>query len=837
MEQPVEPSSLPPPGQPPQSMPRPPVRSRLRRLLLAAGVTIVALLIVVAGAAGVLIRQIEPTVSGNVSVGEAAGLTAELRIERDSHGIPTITAASTEDAMFGLGVVHAQDRLWQMETHRRIGAGRLAEVFGAAALDNDRFLRALGIRRAAAEQWERASPRSRALLSAYAAGVNHVIAQGAMLPPEFLILGIKPEPWDPIDSLAWTLMMAWDLGGNWTTEMQRLRLSAVLEIPRIDELLPPYPGEDPLLTRDYPALYRSLGLAPGGAQEKVASAWLALPDIAPASGIEGTGSNNWVVAGSRTATGTPLLANDPHLGLSAPALWYFARLKSPEIEVAGATLPGVPLVVLGQNRHLAWGFTNTGPDVQDLYIEAIDEADPTRYRTPNGTAAFEKIEEVIRVRDAEPVRLTVRRTRHGPVISDAGTLKGVPLERHVLALRWTALDADVDAIAAGLGLVTADSVEAFAWASQRWVAPMQNMVVADKGGRIAMIAAGRVPVRREDNDLMGLAPAPGWESRYEWVGWVPLHQTPREFDPPRGWIATANQRIHDEDYPHFIGSDWALPYRQQRIEQMLESRARHRLEDLAAMQQDETSLAAQTLIPWLKKARSNHPAAAAASSELATFEGRMDESRAAPLIYWAWHRALVEALVAPRIGAERFERAFASRTFQDALQGMLRRDDAWWCDNPATPGAETCAQRVDEAYGVALEELVQRFGSDVSRWRWGQAHRMVAEHRPFSKIAQLKPLFELSLSMGGDTHTVHALRVGLGGPPGLRYRSTHGPSLKAVYDVAHPQHSRFIHSSGQSGLPWRGAYRQWLQPWSQGQGVAVWAPAEELPAAVLTLRP
>lgn len=812
-------------------------RKGRRRIWWALAVLFIGLPLMAGAALWLLARLAEPEVKGVQRVQAEAGLKAEVQIQRDGQGIPTIRAESIEDAMFGLGVAHAQDRLWQMETHRRIGAGRLAEVFGEAALDNDRFLRALGVRRAAAAQWAQVSPQSRALLTAYAAGVNHVIERSRWLPPEFLILGIKPEPWDPIDTLAWSLMMAWDLGGNWTAEMQRLRLSASLDLSRINEVLPPYPGEEPMPTRDYATLYRSLGLVEGGTQARVAQAWSELPQQAPASGIEGIGSNNWVIAGKRSATGTPLLANDPHLGLSTPALWYFARLQAPGLEVAGASLPGVPLVVLGQNRRLAWGFTNTGPDVQDLYIEEIDANDPTRYRTPNGTAPFEVLEEVIRVKGKPDVNLRVRRTRHGPVISDAGTIKGVPLERHVLALRWTALDADIDSVAAGLGLAQADSVEAFVRASQRWVAPMQSMVVADTTGRIAMVAAGRVPMRREDNDLMGLAPAPGWESRYDWVGWVPLFETPREFDPERGWIATANHRIHDEDYPHHIGSNWALPYRQQRIEQMLESRARHRLEDLVAMQQDETSLAARRLLPWLQAARSTHAAAAAATAELATFDGTMRHDRAAPLIYWAWHRALVRHLIATRVGEERFERSFGNRNFQDALEGILDRQDPWWCDDPKTTETETCAQRIDQAYTAALIELTARFGSDVSAWRWGQAHRLVAEHRPFSKVRLLEPFFTLSRPIGGDTYSVHAMAVDLNGPTTSRYRSVHGPSLKAVYDIQHPERSRFIHSSGQSGLPWQRAYRQWLEPWAQGQGVPVWAPADEAPAAVLRLTP
>lgn len=820
---------------------------RLGRWAAISALALVVLMTLMALGLWVVLKLAEPDHQGHQAVARDGGLRASVQIERDEHGIPSITAESIEDAMFGLGVAHAQDRLWQMETHRRIGAGRLAEVFGVAALDNDRFLRALGVRRAAAAQWERADPVSKALLKAYAAGVNHSIAQTRVLPPEFLILGIKPEPWSPVDSLAWTLMMAWDLGGNWTTELQRLRLSASLDRARIDELMPPYPGEEPLPVRDYVSLYRSLGLVTEDAQRADSAppasptllAWSRLPDIAPPSGIEGTGSNNWVLAGSRTTTGKPLLANDPHLGLSTPALWYFARLKAPGLEVAGATLPGVPLVVLGQTRNLAWGFTNTGPDVQDLYIEAVHPEDPQRYRTPSGWAAFETVEERIAVKGGDAITLKLRRTRHGPVISDAGTIKGLNLqEHHVLALRWTALDPDVDTVAAGLGLLQAENLEGFVRASQRWVAPMQNMVVADAAGRIGMVSAGRVPVRREDNDLMGLAPAPGWESRYDWVGWLPLNETPREFDPARGWIATANQRIHDADYPHFIGSDWALPYRQQRIEQVLQSRPQHRLEDMVALQQDEVSLAAQRLLPWLKQAAPAHRLATSVLPLIQAFDGTMGADDAAPLIYWAWHRALARSLFEPRIGTETFERAFAQRTFQDALEGVMNREDPHWCDDPRTADAvETCAQRSSAALSLALDELVARVGEDPTRWKWGVMHQAVAAHRPFSNVPTLQTGFALSAPVGGDTHTVHALRVGLAGPAEQRYRATHGPSLKAVYDLEDRSRSRFIHSSGQSGLPWKNGYREWLQPWLRGQGVPVWPVEGVAPVAILRLEP
>jgi penicillin amidase len=797
------------------------------RWLKRGVITLLSLLVIAAAAAWFYVERANPVLDGRLDL---PGLQAEVRVTRDVHGIPTIRAANDADAWFALGVVHVQDRLWQMETHRRIGAGRLAEAFGPAALDTDRFLRALGVRRAAQAQWERLPAASRAVLEAYSAGVNAALTGLRARPPEFVILGVVPEAWTPVDSLAWALMMAWDLGGNWRNELLRMRLAATLPRERIDQLLPPYPGETPPAMRDYPQLYRDLGLARGAVRQ----AWLDLPQQAPPSGIEGTGSNNWVLAGSRSTTGQPLLANDPHLGLSTPALWYFARLKTPTLDVGGATMPGLPSVVLGQNAHIAWGFTNTAPDVQDLYIEQVDPADPKLYRTPEGSAAFETVEERIRVKGGDEVLMTVRRTRHGPVISDAVGLDDVSNAGHVLALRWTALDPDSDPIAPSLGMMRADSVETFVAAAEAWVAPMQNMVVADAAGHIGMVAPGRVPLRRADNDLAGQAPAPGWDARYDWIGWVPAGETPREIDPARGWIATANHRITAPDYRHHLTYDWSLPYRYQRIEQLLAEREHHSLDKLGVMQADVKSLAALKLLPWLKQAQPAHALATAAQQQIAGWDGAMVADRAGPLIHWAWQRALAQRLFEDEVGEPMFARHFAGRTFQDALEGVLGRDDAWWCDDKRTPAAETCAQQVDAALAQALDELAARFGSEPARWRWDDAHRAVSEHRPFSKVAALAPWFEISVPVAGDTYTVNAMQVSLSGDNDRRYRSTHGPSLRALYDVAERANSRVMHSSGQSGLPWSPAYRNFAQPWAAGQAVPLW-PAADAAAAGGTL--
>jgi penicillin amidase len=770
-----------------------------------------------AGAAWVYARRALPQTDGSLSL---AGPRAGIRIERDAQGIPTIKAAWIEDAMFGLGFVHAQDRLWQLETHRRIGAGRLSEAFGEGALENDKFLRALGVKRAAAQQWTNASPQAKAALTAYAAGINAYL-HGALQarPPEFVVLGLQPEDWTPQDSMGWAIMMAWDLGGNWTTELQRMRLALRLPVDRINELLPPYPGDKPLATADYAALFRDLKVDGRLGQQALAAA--------PESGIEGIGSNNWVLNGSHTVSGKPLLANDPHLKLSAPALWYFARLEAPGMKVAGATLPGLPGVVLGQNEHVAWGFTNTGPDVQDLYLERIKPDDPTRYQTPDGWAPFETFNEVIKVKGKPDVTMTVRATRHGPVISDGGSVTdgltgpaGHP--SYALAMRWTALDPDPGSIDASMAFNTARSVAEFIAASARYTAPMQNMVVADRDGHIGEVSAGRVPLRKPENDLKGLVPSPGWDARYDWAGMLDVTQTPREVDPPRGWIATANQRIHPIDYPHYLTSEWALPYRMQRIEQMLTARPQHDMDSLRAMQSDVVSLATRRLLPFLQKAKSSHPLAAAAHAQLTGFDGTMASDKAAPLIFWAWSRYLAEGLFADEMGSAIWERS--GRQFRDAMEGVLERNDGWWCDDKTTAAVETCDQQIDAAFTKALDELQASQGSDVSTWQWGKVHLARSEHRPFSRVKALAHWFELRTPVGGDTYTVNVSRVTMkpDTATGELYLDEHGPSLRALYDLGDLSQSRFMHSTGQSGIFFSPLYKSFIERWAKVEYVPLW---------------
>ncbi|MEO7336620.1 MAG: penicillin acylase family protein, partial [Caldimonas sp.] len=601
----------------------------------------------------------------------------------------------------------------------------------------------------------------------------------------------------------------------------RMRLALKMPVERINQLIPPYPGEQPLATADYAALFRDLRLDGRLGQQALMAA--------PESGVEGVGSNNWVVHGSHTTSGMPLLANDPHLKLSAPALWYFARIDAPGLRVVGATMPGLPFVVLGQNEHVAWGFTNTAPDVQDLYLERIKTDDSTRYQTPTGWAAFESHDEVINVKGGEAVHMVARSTRHGPVISDSEVAAGLtgPAAKpaYALAMQWTALDPDSTTLDAGLAFARVRTVDEFVAASASYQAPMQNMVVADTAGHIGFVAAGKVPQRKPENDLKGQVPSPGWDARYDWDGYLEPGLTPREVDPSRGWIASANQRIHGPDYPHYLTNEWAPPYRMQRIEQLLAARPLHDVESLRAMQADQVSLATVRLLPFLKRAHSLHPLAAAAQAQLAAFDGTMSGDKAAPLIFWAWTRHLTQAVFADDLGPAIWAGSLGTKNFREALEAVLERDDGSWCDDITTPTVETCALQIDIALTRALDELQASQGGDVAAWRWSKVHVARSEHRPFSRVKALASWFELRTPVGGDTYTLNASRVGLRPDPTTHeiYLDEHGPSLRALYDLGDLRQSRVMHSTGQSGNLFSAHYRDFVGPWGRVEYVPLWS--------------
>jgi penicillin amidase len=736
---------------------------------------------------------------------------------RDSYGIPHISAASLDDAIYALGFVHAQDRLWQMEVSRRTAAGRLAEVFGDSALEADRFLRTLGVRRAAEANFKRLDKETRALLETYAAGVNAFMNSRPVMPIEFWLTGAKFEPWTTADSLGWIKMMAWDLGGNWRNELLRMRLSKTLLLARIHELLPPYPGEAPPEITDLRRLYNSIEkegvrlAGKSGSGPDFSSAGKSGPD--PDFQTEGLGSNNWVVSGARSATGKPLLANDPHLGLTAPAVWYFAHISAPGFEAIGATLPGVPAIVLGRNTHFAWGFTNTGPDVQDLYIERLDGAG--NYLTPEGSKPFTLHDEVIKVKGGEDVRLQVRVSRHGPVISDVShTAQEAAPRGHVIAMQWTALREDDLTMQSAVKIARAKDWPGFLAAVRDFHAPQQNVVYADTQGNIGFVAAGRVPLRRPENDLKGLAPAPGWMAKYDWAGFIPFAELPQAYNPAEGKLTTANQRITPPGYPHYITSEWQPPYRANRINELLGAVRNHSIGSFARIQGDVVSLPAKELLPRLAKVKTRSEAARRALALLAAWDGAMAAERAEPLILSAWWREFSRAIYADELG-EAFRGNWLLRA-QFVLNVLNDKDrQGRWCDNARTKTAESCDDLLATTLDTALADLRKRYGEDMGAWRWGAAHYARHEHRPFGRVSWLAPWFDITVPTPGDAYTVNVGRNRLE-DAARPFANTHAASLRAIYDLSELDNSLYIHSGGQSGNVFSPHYKSFTQAWAKG---------------------
>jgi len=793
------------------------------------GWSLAALLIVLLAAAGTYLVRSMPTLDGAMRL---PGLTQTVQVQRDTSDVTHIKAQSTHDALFALGYVHAQERGWQLEFNRRVMHGELSEVFGDATLDTDKLIRTLGIMRAANKQWEGLPQNAKDALQAYVDGINAFHSQGNQaLSPEFHILRVQPGTWLPQDSVGWTLMMALDLGGNWGTEFARLSAAQVMDTQRVWQLLPPYAGEKPAATADLATMYQELGVYHDDGVERpkvIASAQPAMNTMAQWSdafasqvgNVEGKGSNNWVVAGSHTVSGKPLLANDPHLGLGAPAIWYFARIQSPEFDTMGATLPGFPYVVLGRTAKVAWGFTNTGPDVQDLYLEHIHPDDPTLYQVPdiNGKMAWQSFQtrkETVKVKGKPDVEMVVRETRHGPVLSDVQKSHSDLLDtsNFVIALRWSALDADNRTLLAAIEGSRAQSVDDLVKAYAHYHSPMQNLVAADVNGKILYKAVGKVPLRRADNDIMGLAPSPGWDPRYDWSGWLDIAQTPQQTGEERGakgWVATANQRITPPGYKHFLGQDWAVPYRFDRIESLLAAKPRHDLQSMQSIQADTKSMATLRLLPFLKNTHSSHPLAAAALASFAEFDGVMRQDQAAPLIFSAWVDELTRGVLAPKLGEAKFKSLYGKRHFRSAIEGILEHDNAWWC------APMRCEEQSSAALDRALARLQILYGPDVASWTWGRAHFAKSSHQPFDNVAALAPYFDVMVPTGGDTNTVNVGHYWLNDTR-TPFANRHAASMRAVYDLADLEKSQFIYQTGQSGLVFSDRYRDMRDAWSQVQ--------------------
>ncbi len=755
----------------------------MRRIVGIVLLVILALLIVIPLGGYFWLRTSLPLTSGTVRV---AGLDGSVEIVRDHWGVPHIFGSTDHDAFFGLGYVHAQDRLWQMEMNRRIGAGRLSEILGEATLSVDKFQRTMGYYRTVATDYAALSERSQTALTAYAAGVNAWLAEGHTLPPEFLLLGFEPAPWQPYDSLVWEKMMSWDLGGDYDLELLRQQLVQAVGPERTAQLLPPYPadGVNILAASD-------LVIAPGAADAIFAIDRLLERQFA--RGGRESGSNNWVIGGERTESGSPILADDPHLATSIPAIWYLAEIQGDTIHSIGATFPGLPAIVIGHNEEVAWGVTNVGPDVQDLYVERINPANPNQYEVDGQWQDMAIVEELITVKgEDEPLRWAARSTRHGPLISDVSDT-GTPL-----ALRWTALEPGDTTMDAFLGLNYAADWEEFLDAQRLFVTPSQNFVYADRAGNIGYIAPGRIPIRVDGHD--GMTPVPGWTSEYEWQGYIPFEELPMTFNPAAGYVATANNRVVGEEYPHLLSNDWAPPFRAERIveliEQMSAGAEKISVDDNAAIQGDRVSTQTRQLLPFLTGLTGADERQQQAIDLLKAWDGEMALASVPAAIYQAWMMHLERAMFEDDLRTRLFEE-MSTRANPLFLENVLADETlaVVWCDNVLSIPAETCDETALHALDAALDDLTERLGGNMNDWRWEKLHITQYPHNPFSQVSYLKGLFHRTIANGGDRYTVNVAPVRLAEP----YIQTHAPGYRHIIDLADLNNSRFVITTGQSG--------------------------------------
>jgi penicillin G amidase len=760
-----------------------------RRLLFWLGFVVLLLAAVVTG-------MLWLTLPPRSQQARIPGLSGPVDIGFDTDGIPRIHAANATDAAAATGFVHARDRMFQMELMRRAASGRLSEIAGPATLATDRLMLTLGLRRRAVADYPTLPAETRAMLEAYARGVNAWIAErGRFSAPEFLYLG-RPQPWEPADSLLWGEIMGLSLSLNWRTELSRQSLAGHVPQQSIDELWPPATSEG----------RPEAALAP--ALSHIASELAAvLPRFPAPYTMPETASNEWAVDGRHTATGAPLLAGDPHLAFGFPGIWYLARIETPDGVLAGATAPGVPFLVLGHNGQIAWTFTTTGADVQDVFIEV--PAGDSEYQTPDGPRPFTVREERIKVRGEPDQMLTVRETRHGPVISDLSNRNGP-----ILAVSMANLAPGNTAAAGLLALNQARDVDAAGKAAAMITAPVQNLLVAD-GQRIALYVTGRVPIRRAGD---GSVPVPG-DGSHDWIGWATGDQLPHIVAPASGRLVNANDRVAPPDFPVFLGRDWFGNWRATRIRELLERSDRHTQADFARMQVDVHSDFARQVLPKFLAVPIAEDIPRRAQGLLRDWDGAMTIDAPQPLIFNAWlqyfyGRVLQQGEIPVNDGGPLLE----------FVGYVLSPAGAHWCGGD-------CTSMLQASLADAVGDLTRRYGNDPTQWRWGEAHPAIFAHPMLRPLPILGKLATLSIPSPGDDSTIDR-----GGPAYKQFQSVHGAEYRGVYDLADLDRSLFMMAPGQSGNLLSRHARDFLTRWRDGATITL-RPAPDATTATIRLTP
>lgn len=804
------------------------------RVLRYLAIGIVALVVVAIALGSYLVSRSLPDYGAELRV---AGIGDEIEILRDYRAAPHVFARTDADVYFGLGFVHAQDRLWQMELRRRAAQGRLSELFGVwggwlglseTLLRADVTMRAIDLQGAARRSLESFSPEARSALDAYAAGVNawlavvddQALGAGA---PELLALGAGVAPWRPEDSIAAFKLLSARLAGSMFSELRRARFAIAVGAERVQDLFPDDASRGVTALTPYAALFGEDAQFADAGPEPAVPDWLAQAAPFPFGADPerfGGASNAWAVSGDRSSTRTPLLASDPHLELTAPGIWYAARLEFADGGVIGGTVPGVPAVLVGRNTQVAWGLTTLPADVADIYIERVNPDDENQYKTPDGWAEFESRLVTIPLAGGEAVEARLRSTRHGPVLPlDWPAVAAVTPGGHVASLSWTVLSEQDRSLEAALRLMRAGSVADATPLADLVTAPVQNVIIADRE-HIGLFSVGRVPRRHAEHTTRGRTPAPGWIDENDWRGWLRLDEMPRAIDPASGVVANANNRTTDAPFPLHLSYDWAAPYRMQRLAKVLNNREYHTLRGFLAIQNDTVSPMARAVLPLIAaqlwKAQDDEAGLRRdALNRLAQWNGDMDPFLAEPLIFSAWSRALTRRLTEDELGglSEHYSGArplFLERVYRD-IDGAAGR----WCDDGRTPDLEDCALMASLALDDALAELTEGHGASIAGWRWGKAHEAFHRHQPFGDAPVLGEILNIRHETGGGDHTL--LRGRFTGEGPAPYQNVHAGGYRAVYDFADLDRSLYAIATGESGHFLSRHYDDFVETWRAGE--------------------
>ena len=752
-----------------------------------------------------------------------AGVSAPVEIVRNNANVPNIFGATDEDVYFALGFAHAQDRLWQMTQLRRTAQGRLSEIFGQRTVRIDEILRRYDIYGLALKSADAQDAPTKRALAAYANGVNAWIGQvnsgargrGA---PEFFLFEPEIAVWQPADSIAILKLMALQQSTHMTSEIRRARASLLLSDARVRDLLPDDPGPGIAALPDYADLVP--GVLPGADPVRLAD----LPLSPFPQADMGGASNAWAAAPDRSAAGGTLLANDPHLDFTTPSVWYLARLQLASGGVIGATIPGVPAILLGRSEAVGWGLTSSYLDDQDVHIEQLNPDTPEQYRTPEGWAEFETRRSILTVKDAPPVTLTLRWTRNGPVLPGSHfDLAAITPPGHVASVSWTALSAADTTMTAVIRLMQAGSVADGLAAGELFVAPSQNLMLADKDS-IALQVIGAMPRRDPKNQSQGRMPTKGWLPENRWQGFFPYADNPRFLNPATGILGNTNNKTVDRPFPNHVSFDWGDTQRIARWLRLMQTREVHTRDSFIEAQLDTVSNAARTLLPlvgadlWFtdEAAPADTPERrrAQALDMLAEWNGEMNEHLPEPLIYSAWLRALQDRLIRDEIGPMADDFTHLNPVF---IERVYRNTDGAgvWCDILQSSPVETCADLSRLALDDALQALVERYGPNLESWRWGDAHQAHQDHPVLGAVPVLRHLVNIRQSTSGADDTL--MRGRTSGKDPDPFVNVQGAGYRGVYDFADPDSSVFVLSTGQSGHPLSRHYDDLGELWRRGE--------------------